>query len=92
MRQEFQNEFRGVVMKCFSFSRVVIASAIAVLGFCFSAQAVEKPENYPKRPVTVIVPFGAGGGADQMARAFLPEVSKVIGVPIIIVKDRKSVV
>lgn len=72
-------------MKRLSFSTMVAAIVLTVLSFSFPAQAVEKPDNYPKRPVTVVVPFGAGGGADQMARAFLPEVSKIIGVPIIIV-------
>lgn len=72
-------------MKRLPFSRVWAASVLVILSFCFTAHAVEKPENYPKRPVTVIVPFGAGGGADQMARAFLPEVGKFLGVPIIIV-------
>jgi len=63
----------------------MMVSLVALLGFSLTAHAVEKPKNYPKRPVTFIVPFGAGGGADQMARAFLPEVSKYIGKPIIIV-------
>lgn len=72
-------------MKRLSFSTMVAAIVLTVLSFSFPAQAGEKPDNYPKRPVTVVVPFGAGGGADQMARAFLPEVSKIIGVPIIIV-------
>ncbi len=72
-------------MRRLSFSKVLAVAAITVLGFCFTAQAVEKPDNYPKRPVTVIVPFGAGGGADQMARALLQEVGKNIGVPIIVV-------
>lgn len=49
------------------------------------ALGAEKPKDYPKRPVTVIVPFGAGGGADSMARTFLQPVSKELGVPIIVV-------
>lgn len=58
---------------------------VALLGFAVTTSAADKPKDYPKRPVTVIVPFGAGGGADQMARAFLQQVGKIIGVPVIVV-------
>ncbi len=54
--------------------------------FCGSmVLGAEKPKDYPRRPVTVIVPFGAGGGADSMARTFLQQVSKNLGVPVIVV-------
>ncbi|MDR1659701.1 MAG: tripartite tricarboxylate transporter substrate binding protein [Desulfovibrio sp.] len=69
------------------FQKVPTLVLAACMSFVFATNAVaaEKPANYPRRPVTVIVPFGAGGGADQMARAFLPKVSEYIGVPITIV-------
>ena len=50
-----------------------------------AVQALEKPKDYPKRPITMIVPFGAGGGSDQVARAIAPPLEKVLGVPIQIV-------
>ena len=49
------------------------------------ASAAEKPKDYPRRPVTVIVPFGAGGGADQMARTLLNQASKIMKVPVLVV-------
>lgn len=58
---------------------VLLLMAAAVAG------AVEKPKDYPRRPVTVIVPFGAGGGADQMARTLLQPVSKIMKTPVLVV-------
>lgn len=64
-----------------------VLSGILCLSLCLAtaAGAAEKPKDYPRRPVTFIVPFGAGGGADQMARAFLQQVGKIIKVPVIVV-------
>ena len=42
---------------------LLIASAAA----CLAGPALAQ-EQYPSRPVEVIVPWGAGGGSDQTAR------------------------
>ncbi|MDR2744592.1 MAG: tripartite tricarboxylate transporter substrate binding protein [Desulfovibrio sp.] len=74
-------------MKTRSIFQVIFGMVLysTIMLYAFSAEAANKPANYPLRPVTVIVPFGAGGGADQMARAFLQQVSKIIKVPVIVV-------
>lgn len=36
--------------------------------------------DYPTRPVTIIVPFGPGGGADQLGRLLSQELEKSMGV------------
>ena len=41
----------------------------------FSFNPVSSAE-YPSRDITVIVPFGAGGGCDMSARAFLKNAKK----------------
>jgi tripartite-type tricarboxylate transporter receptor subunit TctC len=43
----------------------VLLSAAAVLGGLSSAS---RADEWPSRPVTVVVPFGAGGNTDMMAR------------------------
>jgi tripartite-type tricarboxylate transporter receptor subunit TctC len=48
-------------------------------------QAMEKPEGFPDRPVTIIVPYGAGGGSDQLTRAMASALEKVVQVPITVV-------
>lgn len=44
-----------------------LASGIAIASL--AKTNVAQADTYPSRPVTLIVPWGAGGGSDQMARA-----------------------
>ena len=48
----------------------IIAAAFVAL--CSSAQA----QDWPTRPVTMVVPFAAGGAFDVMARIFAPHLSQ----------------
>ncbi len=41
-------------------------------------------DNYPDRPVRIVVPFVAGGGGDFIARAWADKLSDVIKQPVII--------
>ena len=41
-------------------------------------------ETYPSRPITVIVPFAAGGGIDIVARVLAEPLRKRLGQPVII--------
>ena len=67
--------------------QVCIALASAALAtVCGTAAA--KPDAYPARPVTVIVPFAAGGTADLIARLLGEVASGKLGQPIVI--DNRS--
>src|SRR5262245_49727537 len=57
-----------------------LAVAAAALSFVSAVHA----QDYPKRPITMIVPFAAGGTSDVIARAVAEEMSKPLGQPIII--------
>ena len=39
---------------------------------------------WPSKTIKIIVPFSAGGGADLMARALAPELSKALGVSVVV--------
>jgi tripartite-type tricarboxylate transporter receptor subunit TctC len=41
-------------------------------------------QNYPVRPITMLVPFAAGGATDTVARVTAQSMSKLLGQPIII--------
>ena len=60
-----------------------LATAAAMTaGFATSAMAadIKKPAGYPTRPLTMIVPYGAGGGSDQLARAMASAMDKVADI------------
>src|SRR5258705_13620445 len=54
------------------------AAAAAVAGFGFKPALAQA---YPARPVTVIVPWGAGGGTDATARIAAALLEKDFGQP-----------
>jgi len=58
----------------------LFAAAIAVLLAVASAQA----QNYPTRPITVVVPFPAGGPSDVVARIVAEHMGKVLGQTMVI--------
>lgn len=41
--------------------------------------------EYPERPISIVVPFGAGGSTDLMNRGLANEMSKVLGQPVVTV-------
>ncbi len=60
--------------------RVIVAAAIASAAAIAPAQA----QNWPTRPVTVVVPFAAGGPVDTIARILGARMSETLGQQIII--------
>ena len=61
-------------------AHIVVAAAILLgLGHGASAQ-----QPYPTRPVTVVVPFAAGGPTDVLARILSQHMSQTLGQQIIV--------
>src|SRR3989440_11894192 len=58
------------------------AAAAAVAGFGFKPALAQA---YPARPVTVIVPWGAGGGTDATARIVAALLEEDLGQPFSVV-------
>src|SRR5689334_18661858 len=59
---------------------VNIASALAVLAFAPTAHA----QNYPSKPVRLIVPYAPGGGTDIISRPLAEKMSGLLGQQVII--------
>lgn len=57
----------------------VVAAAVTVMG-----SAVALAQNYPARPITLVVPFPPGGTTDILARAVGGELTKAWGQQVII--------
>jgi len=58
--------------------------AIAFAAAALLAPAGAFADTYPSRPITLVVGFPAGGGADTVARIVSDKLAKVLGQPIII--------
>ena len=57
----------------------VILLACAIVAFAMSGATVATAQIYPSRPVTVIVPFAAGGTTDVIARIIGEHMSRLLG-------------
>lgn len=55
-------------------------------GFCLAvaAPSLARAENYPERPIRVIIPFSAGGPNDLIARPLGDKMSEALGQPVVI--------
>jgi tripartite-type tricarboxylate transporter receptor subunit TctC len=60
--------------------RAVLAALMALAAFSGNAYA----DNYPSHPITLMVPFSAGGPTDSMARILGEHMQRTLGQPITI--------
>jgi tripartite-type tricarboxylate transporter receptor subunit TctC len=60
--------------------KIILAAFIALLAFGGHALA----ENFPSHPITIVVPFSAGGPSDAMARILAERMQRTLGETILI--------
>jgi tripartite-type tricarboxylate transporter receptor subunit TctC len=63
--------------------RVICITAVSAL----FASATPASAEYPSRPITLVVPFAAGGSSDAIARIVADHMAKTLGKPIVIEND-----
>jgi tripartite-type tricarboxylate transporter receptor subunit TctC len=66
-------------MQLFGFTLVLTA-----LLACANGHAAQSVSAYPSKPIRIIVPFSAGGSADNLARTMQPALSAALGQPLVI--------
>src|SRR4051812_14308684 len=66
------------------FRRQLLAASLGALAL-LAAAAPAVAQNYPARPITLIVPWGAGGGTDATARIIGSLMEKELGQPVTVV-------
>ncbi|HSV48015.1 MAG TPA: tripartite tricarboxylate transporter substrate binding protein [Ramlibacter sp.] len=64
--------------------RKVLFSLLAVAACNLAAQAPAAAQSWPTKPVTVVVPFPAGGGTDAFARPVFAQLTKQLGFQVIV--------
>lgn len=64
------------------------ANLLGAIVLALLLTATQAQDNWPNKPITLIVPFAAGGPVDQIARTIAPELGKELGQTIII--DNKA--
>jgi hypothetical protein len=66
-------------------SIILTASALArVLAASVLAPAIAAAQTYPVRPITIVVPFAAGGPTDVLARVIGEHIRTDLGQPVLI--------
>lgn len=61
-----------------------ILRALSLIFAVVLVSATAAADNYPSRPIRLIVPYPAGGSTDIMARALQEPMAKILGQPIVI--------
>src|SRR5581483_6874682 len=81
-------EFSGGTMKLMHSTRSVarrfgVVLAIALCGVLYGGKTMAA--GYPERPIELVVPWGPGGGADQLARLISKLMEPMLGqgIPVV---------
>ncbi|MCE7030380.1 Bug family tripartite tricarboxylate transporter substrate binding protein [Jiella avicenniae] len=66
--------------------RSLLAAAAAItLAGSFAMPAAQAADDYPSRPIQMIVPWGAGGGTDAVGRVIASLLQEELGQPVTVV-------
>ncbi|HEX9790915.1 MAG TPA: tripartite tricarboxylate transporter substrate binding protein [Kiloniellales bacterium] len=65
----------------------VLAMLVAWVPLAAGSQDLVKPEGFPDRPLTIIVPYAEGGESDLLSRAMAAALEKVMGAKVLVVNQ-----
>ena len=57
---------------------------LAVFGLCLAIVATALAQNYPTKPMTMVIPFAAGGPTDVLGRIVAQRMSEVLGQQVVV--------
>src|SRR5207237_5260711 len=61
-----------------------LAGLVLLLGIVLAPSMLQAQDAWPARPITFVVPYGAGGYTDLVARVTVRYVEKALGKPVIV--------
>src|SRR6478609_1557976 len=61
-----------------------VAAILSALSLALSCSGPAAAQDYPSRPINMIVPFPAGGATDTLARFLAEQMRPILGQPIVI--------
>lgn len=67
--------------------RAFFAGAVATVGL-WAAVVPAAADTFPSKPVTLIIPYGAGGSTDTMGRVFANAMGNALGQPVVVVNRK----
>jgi tripartite-type tricarboxylate transporter receptor subunit TctC len=73
-----------VTVSAATISAATISAAAAALAFVLGIATPAAAQEWPTRPVTMVIPFAPGGALDVVARIVAPRLSEILGKPVVI--------
>jgi len=75
---------------CRAFYAAALTFSLALLstGNGIDVGSAARADNFPSKPVQLIIPYRAGGGTDTMARVFAKALSAELGQPVAVVNHK----
>jgi tripartite-type tricarboxylate transporter receptor subunit TctC len=70
--------------------RWLLAAALAATAAGIAGPAMAQAQDYPNRPIQLIVGFPPGGSNDIVARILAPKLAEVLGQPVVVVNKPGS--
>ncbi|MDO4591680.1 MAG: tripartite tricarboxylate transporter substrate binding protein BugE [Comamonadaceae bacterium] len=64
--------------------RTLLSTVAAAAALAAVAPAALAADNYPNRPIKLVVPFGAGGSTDMVARLLADKMGPILGQAVVI--------
>jgi len=63
---------------------LLLVVVVVIAGAAYAIMSITAPPKYPSKPITMVVPWAAGGGTDRTARMIASLLEKELGVPVVV--------
>src|SRR5258708_26964163 len=63
---------------------IIVRALLLVTGLVLAVGSLARAQDYPTRPVTIVVPTGPGGGMEMVGRLLAPKLQRRFGKPFVI--------